>query len=50
MLDLVNLAGTALIFGQLVGSEPLDAYLFVLGIFIVLLTYLFVWYNLNTSY
>ena len=48
MLDLVNLAAAALIFGQLIQTNPIDQISLVIGIALVIVAYGWVWYTLNT--
>lgn len=46
-LDLINLGGAALIFGQLIDLQHFNTYTFLLGLFSVCLIYAFAWYNVR---
>ena len=50
ILDMANIANGALIFGQFLSSDKFDLLTFFVGVFIVLVLYVWSWYYLVRFY
>ena len=46
-LDLANLGGAALAFGQFINPHSFRSFVFIIGILIVIVAYMYMWYYLS---
>lgn len=47
ILDLINLGGAGLIFGQFIGEGIFNVFVLFIGIMMVIVVYLYFWYYLS---